>query len=37
MARLTHALASHQQRWAYLVLVRIDPYIARRQWRGLPD
>jgi len=26
-----------KQRWAYLVLVRIDPYIARRQWRGLPD
>ncbi len=23
--------------WAYLLLVRIDPYIARRQWRGLPD
>ena len=20
-----------------LVLVRIDPYIARRQWKGLPD
>lgn len=26
-----------KQRWAYLVLVRIDPYIARRQWKGLPD
>jgi cardiolipin synthase len=26
-----------KQRWAYLILVRIDPYIARRQWRGLPD
>jgi cardiolipin synthase len=23
--------------WAYFLLVRIDPYIARRQWRGLPD
>lgn len=23
--------------WAYLLLVRVDPYIARRQWRGLPD
>ena len=26
-----------KQRWAYLLLVRLDPYIARRQWRGLPD
>ena len=26
-----------KQRWAYLLLVRIDPYVARRQWRGLPD
>jgi cardiolipin synthase A/B len=26
-----------KQRWAYLLLVRIDPYIARWQWRGLPD
>lgn len=26
-----------QQRWAYMVLVRLDPYIARRQWRGMPD
>jgi cardiolipin synthase len=26
-----------KQRWAYLVLVRIDPYIAQRQWKGLPD
>jgi cardiolipin synthase len=24
-------------RWAYFVLARIDPYIARRQWRALPD
>jgi cardiolipin synthase A/B len=23
--------------WAYLLLVRIDPLIARRQWRALPD
>ena len=23
--------------WAYFLLVRIDPYIARRQWRALPD
>ena len=22
-----------KQRWAYLLLVRLDPYIARRQWR----
>jgi len=28
---------SIKQRWAYLLLVRIDPYIARRQWRDLPD
>jgi len=26
-----------KQRWAYWLLVRIDPYVARRQWRGLPD
>lgn len=26
-----------KQRWAYFLLVRIDPYIARRQWKGLPD
>jgi cardiolipin synthase A/B len=26
-----------QQRWAYFLLVRIDPYLARRQWRLLPD
>jgi cardiolipin synthase len=26
-----------KQRWAYFLLVRIDPYIARWQWRGLPD
>lgn len=26
-----------KQRWAYWLLVRIDPYLARRQWRGLPD
>jgi cardiolipin synthase len=26
-----------KQRWAYLLLVRLDPYVARRQWRGLPD
>ncbi len=26
-----------KQRFAYLLLVRIDPYIARWQWRGLPD
>jgi cardiolipin synthase A/B len=23
--------------WAYFLLVRIDPYVARRQWRDLPD
>jgi len=26
-----------KQRWAYFLLARIDPYIARRQWRSLPD
>lgn len=26
-----------KQRFAYWVLVRIDPFIARRQWRELPD
>lgn len=26
-----------KQRWAYFLLARIDPYIARRQWQWLPD
>jgi cardiolipin synthase len=26
-----------KQRLAYFLLVRFDPYIARRQWRALPD
>jgi cardiolipin synthase A/B len=26
-----------KQRWAYFLLVRVDPYLARRQWRSLPD
>jgi cardiolipin synthase len=26
-----------KQRWAYWLVVRIDPYLARRQWRALPD
>ncbi|HEX4263870.1 MAG TPA: phospholipase D-like domain-containing protein [Verrucomicrobiae bacterium] len=26
-----------KQRFAYWILVRIDPYFARRQWRSLPD
>lgn len=26
-----------KQHWAYFLLVRIDPYIAQRQWRSLPD
>jgi cardiolipin synthase len=26
-----------KQRWAYYVLARLDPLIARRQWRALPD
>jgi cardiolipin synthase A/B len=25
-----------KQRWAYFLLDRIDPYVARRQWRSLP-
>ncbi len=25
-----------KQRWAYFLLVRIDPYLALRQWRALP-
>ncbi len=25
-----------KERWAYFLLDRIDPYVARRQWRGLP-
>jgi cardiolipin synthase A/B len=27
---------SMKQRWAYFLLDRIDPYVARQQWRGLP-
>jgi cardiolipin synthase len=26
-----------KQRWAYLLLVRIDPYVARWQWKRFPD
>jgi cardiolipin synthase len=26
-----------KQRWAYLLLARLDPYIAERQWRALPE
>ncbi len=26
-----------KEHWAYFLLVRIDPYVARRQWRSLPD
>jgi cardiolipin synthase A/B len=26
-----------KEHWAYFLLVRIDPYIAQRQWRALPD
>lgn len=26
-----------KSRWAHFILTRIDPYIARRQWRALPD
>jgi cardiolipin synthase A/B len=26
-----------KRRWAYFLLARLDPHIARRQWRSLPD
>jgi cardiolipin synthase len=26
-----------KERWAYFLLARLDPYIARWQWRALPD
>ena len=26
-----------KRRWAYFLLARIDPYIARRQWQEMPD
>lgn len=26
-----------KERWAYFLLARIDPYVARWQWRALPD
>jgi cardiolipin synthase A/B len=26
-----------KQRWAYFLLNRVDPYVARRQWRALPN
>jgi phosphatidylserine/phosphatidylglycerophosphate/cardiolipin synthase-like enzyme len=26
-----------KQHWSYFLLVRLDPYIARYQWRWLPD
>lgn len=26
-----------KQHWAYFILVRLDPYLARKQWRQLPD
>jgi cardiolipin synthase A/B len=26
-----------KQRWAYFLVARIDPYLARWQWRALPD
>jgi cardiolipin synthase len=26
-----------KRKWAYFLLVRVDPYIARRQWVSLPD
>jgi hypothetical protein len=25
-----------KHRWAYFLLNRLDPYLARRQWRALP-
>ena len=36
--RRTHTLWQRvKQRWAYFLLNRIDPYVARWQWRGIPD
>jgi cardiolipin synthase len=36
--RESHSFWSRlKQRWAYWVLVQLDPYIARRQWQRLPD
>ena len=26
-----------RERWAYFVLARVDPHVARQQWRALPD
>jgi len=26
-----------KRRWAYFLLARIDPYVARKQWRALPN
>ena len=26
-----------KERWAYFVLARVDPHVARRQWRALPE
>lgn len=26
-----------REQWAYFVLTRVDPYVARHQWRALPD
>jgi cardiolipin synthase len=35
--RQSHSFWSRlKQRWAYFLLTRIDPYLARRQWRALP-
>jgi len=36
--RKTHSIWRRlKQYWAYFLLARIDPYIASRQWRDLPD
>ena len=26
-----------KRRWAFFLLARIDPYVARKQWRALPN
>jgi cardiolipin synthase len=26
-----------KRRWAHFILARVDPYVARRQWLGLPE
>ena len=34
---IEHLWARIKRRWAYFILARIDPYLAQRQWRAMPD